>query len=211
MSRTAVRMSLLRGAMLIWVAPLFLIFFIPIPYAREIGYSLHSTERGTVVSAGSHPVQLVWSSVTLIFFLALMQINVCEIRAGVPTLARRFFAFLTDFLLRVITVAPFAGLVPLWMEAMRTGHFEWHFQRDYSVPGDELMLVGVPVTMALMLLYFVWPLMKGKQTVGCFIFGIKVTPPFGDSGVFTFRAALRRVWYEFKGLASLLRIRERRD
>jgi hypothetical protein len=58
--------------------------------------------------------------------------------------------------------------------------------------------------LALMVLYFAFPLTRGRQTVGCFIMRIKVTPPLGDRGRFTFREAFRRTYYEFNGLSPFL-------
>lgn len=65
--------------------------------------------------------------------------------------------------------------------------------------------------MVLMFLYLVWPLTKGKQTIGYFIMNLRVTPPFGNTGAFTFRAAVRRVWLEFWETGSLLLGRKDRD
>ena len=99
-----------------------------------------------------------------------------------------------------------AALAPLWLEASRTGHFAWHFQRNYAVPTDDvvstLFTFGILV---LIFLYFALPLTRGRQTVGCFIMKIRVTPPFGDGGRFTFRSALQRTWYELIGLGDLLK------
>jgi uncharacterized RDD family membrane protein YckC len=81
------------------------------------------------------------------------------------------------------------------VSAVRTGRFSWAFERSYTVSADTLVgLHLILITMGLMILYFVIPLTKGKQTVGCFVMGIKVTPPFGDEGRFTLQQAFRRTW-----------------
>jgi uncharacterized RDD family membrane protein YckC len=114
-------------------------------------------------------------------------------------------------LLRLASIT-LVALVPLWLEAARTGHFTWHFQRDYAVSTDGVFaLPSVLGFLALMVLYFVFPLTRGKQTVGCFIMRLKVTPPFGDGGCFTFPNALKRTYYEFSGLATFLTRKWDRD
>jgi len=203
-------MNLLRAVVAFWFV---LSFAVPYVFSvGEVGYTAHSKNGAVYVSAGSHPAFLVWSAIGLALFLLLMRMKAEETFDGVPSLKRRFLAFVVDFLFSLTIVTSFGGMLPLWVEGVRTGHFSWHFARDYSLQSDELFIFpGVLLSMRLMLLYFVWPLMKGRQTIGCFILRLRITPPFGDRGAFTFREAFRRTWYEFKGLCSLLRIREPRD
>jgi uncharacterized RDD family membrane protein YckC len=122
---------------------------------------------------------------------------------GIPARKRRIFAFVIDFWFSLLTLSAVGALVPLLVEAVRTGHFAWHFQRNYSVNTDGLSAVWILLFMALMVLYFTFPLTRGRQTVGCFIMRLRVTPPFGDQGCFTLRAALRRTFYAFRGLCSI--------
>ena len=58
--------------------------------------------------------------------------------------------------------------------------------------------------MGMMFLYFVFPLTRGRQTIGCFIMRLRTTPPLGDAGRFTFRAAVQGAFYEFRGLYNVL-------
>jgi RDD family protein len=203
-------MNLLRAVVAFW----FLLSFV-VQYVfsvGEVGFVAHSKDGQMHVSAGSHPVFLVWSAIGLVSFLVLMRMKAEETFDGIPSLKRRFLALVIDFSFSVTVITSLAAMLPLWLESMRTGHFSWHFSRDYSLPADEIFIVPeVLLSMGLTLLYFVWPLTKGKQTVGCFILRLRVTPPYGDRGVFTFRQALQRTWCEFKGLCSLLRIGEQRD
>lgn len=209
MLRPAIKMSLLRAVMAFWVLLSFILQYVF--SVGEVGYTAHGKNGEAYISAGSHPAFLVWSAIAVLLFLVLMRIKAEEIPDGVPSLMRRFLAFIIDFLFSLTIVSTFGGMLSLWIEGVRTGHFSWHFARDYFVPNDEILAIPfVLLSMALMLFYFAWPLTKGRQTVGCFILRLKVTPPFGDTGAFTFREAIRRVWYEFKGLGSFLRIKEGR-
>jgi RDD family len=131
---------------------------------------------------------------------------------GIPSRGRRIGSFMIDFWFSLLTLSGIGALAPLGLEATRTGHFVWHFQRVYTVGTDGVFeLPSVLIFMTLMVLYFVFPLTRGKQTVGCFIMRLKTTPPFGDGGRFTFRAALSRTIYEFRGLTSVISRDWKRD
>ena len=210
MLTTPTRMNLLRAVVAFWFLLSFMIEYFLSP--GEVGYSGHWSDGTAYVSAGSHPAFLVWAAVGLLLYFFLMHLKAEEAPDGVPTLRRRFLAFIIDFLFSLTIVASLGGMLPLWVESLRTGHFSWHFTRDYSVPSDDIFALPLAfLAMVSMVSYFVLPLMKGRQTIGCFILRLRVTPPFGDKGAFTFREALKRTWYEFKGLCSLLRVREPRD
>jgi len=157
------------------------------------------------VSAGSHPMVLVWDAIALALFVALMLRNSEAATVGVPSRGRRIAAGLIDFWFSLLTLSGIIALLPLSLEAARTGHFTWHFQRAYTVNTDGIFALPSALSvLALMALYHVLPLTRGKQTVGCFIMRIKVTPPFGDRGNFTFRQAIRRAYYEFNGFSPFL-------
>src|SRR5260370_13523205 len=193
---------------------MFLAFGFVIPWLfsiGEVGYYAEWRNGEALVSAGSHPAILVWAAIAVVLFVVLRRLSANEVTAGVPGLWRRFAAFLIDFWFSILTLS-IADLLPLWLESMRTGHFAWHFQRGYAVLADEIFgLPFVLLSMGLIFLYFVIPLTKGKQTVGCFIMRLKVTPPFGDRGAFTFREAVRRTWYEFRGVCWPFWVKDGRD
>ncbi len=122
---------------------------------------------------------------------------------GVPSMKRRAVAFMIDFSFSLMVLASLEALIPLWLEAHRTGHFSWSFERDYAVTSDSV--IGIPATLfvlGLMICYFAFPLTRARPTVGCFIMRLRVSPPFGNEGRFTFREAFRRTFYEFEGLVA---------
>jgi hypothetical protein len=209
-SRSAIKLKFLRlGVMLFLVLS---IVFLQVYSIGQVGYSAQWKDGEALVSAGSHPVAIVWAIVALLIFLAVLRIKADETIRGVPTLARRFAALLIDFWFSILAVSSFATIIPLWLEAVRTGHFSWNFQRDHSVSTDEIFaLPFVLANMVVIFLYFVIPLTKGKQTVGCFVMRLRVTPPFGTEGSFTFRQAVQRTWYEFRGLCGFLSTGKDRD
>ena len=172
--------------------------------AREIGFSLSSDDGNVMLSAGSNPIMLVWAAIALFLYVLLLRSPFKTRIVGISSGKRRVGAFAIDFFFALITVSAISSLIPLAVEAVRTGHFAWQFQRDYPAAIDGIAALLVPITMAVIFIYFAWPLMKGSQTIGCFITGLKVTPPFGDVGRFTFSEAVRRTFYEFRGLCVWL-------
>jgi uncharacterized RDD family membrane protein YckC len=171
----------------------------------QVGDSLEWKDGKARVSAGSNLVILIWDAFALILFVGLMLRKSNTSFSGVPSRGRRILAFLIDFWFSLLTISGVGAIIPLLLEAGRTGHFAWHFQRDYAVSSDAWIALPTSLSfMALMVLYFVLPLTRGKQTVGGFIMRLKVTPPFGGGGRFTFWQALRRTYYEFNGLSPFL-------
>lgn len=163
------------------------------------------TENGnTVTAAASSPTVLVWDLLAIMLFIVLMLRNTNYTVTGIPGRFRRFSAFAIDFWFCLLALSGIGSMVPLWFEAARTGHFAWDFERHYRVGTDSAIDAIVIFTMALMILYFAYPLTRNRQTVGCFVMGIKTTPPFGSDGRFTLHAALRRVFYEFRGLCGAM-------
>src|SRR5258708_23103912 len=156
MQASAARMNLLRSGVAFWFV---LSFAVPYVFSvGEVGYTAHSKNGAVYVSAGSHPAFLVWSAIGLALFLLLMRMKAEETFDGVPSLKRRFLAFLVDFLFSLTIVTSFGGMLPLWVEGVRTCHFSSHSARDYSSQLDELFIFpAVLLSMGLMLLYFVWP------------------------------------------------------
>jgi len=174
-------------------------------HSGQVGDSIQWKDGQTTVSAGSNPIILLWDAIAILLFVTLMTRNANTVVVGVPSRGRRILAFLIDFWFSLLTLSGIGALVPLWLEAARTGHFRWYFQREYAVSTDGTFALPASLAfMALMFLYFMFPLTRGKQTVGCFIMRLKVTPPFGDGGCFTFREALKRTFYEFNGMATFL-------
>jgi uncharacterized RDD family membrane protein YckC len=170
-----------------------------------VGDSIASKNGSVSVSAGSHPAVLLWATAALVIFVVLMLRGTRTVTAAVPKLRRRISAFLIDFWFSLTMLSAIWALIPLCLEANRTGKFQWYFKRDYLVSTDnQFVIPGVFAYMALMFLYFAFPLIRGKQTVGCFIMRLQVLPPFGDRGRFTLRQALRRTFYEFFGLSNVL-------
>jgi uncharacterized RDD family membrane protein YckC len=179
--------------------------------AGSVGAGTEWKDGVTTTWAASSPTALIWSALGFSLFTLLILVKPAGRVSGPPGWWRRALAFLIDFHFAVATLAGIGGGADLLAEGIRTGHFRWSFTRHYVVYGDLLLTPLIFIFMALLFLYFAFPLTLGTQTVGCFIMRTKVLPPFGSDGMSTWRAAIRRTWYEFRGVCRGGWFRPKRD
>jgi len=167
--------------------------------SNQIGFSSYEGSDKVEVSAGSHPAVIVWAVLVICLYFALLYRNLHTELVGPAKMWRRTLSFLIDFLVVVLATSSITALIPLEVEARRVGHFEWSFARDYMVSSDSALWPLAFLALIEFFLYAVYPLTRGKQTIGEYVMRIKVLPPFGVDGRFTWNAAMRRVWYSFLG------------
>jgi hypothetical protein len=171
--------------------------FLPI---NSIGFGYYQNTDGTEVSAGTHPAALVWAALVICLYVFLMKKQTHANSAGHAGLIRRFFAYVIDLLVVIGATSCIAALIPLGMEAHRVGHFEWSFQRNYTVSSDATVISPLVVLSFIELFfYFAYPLTKGTQTIGEYIMRIKVAPSSGVEGRFTWGEAMTRIFYSAGG------------
>lgn len=88
---------------------------------------------------------------------------------------RRFVAFFIDFMLGMLIISPWLGLVPVVAEAVRTGQFHWGFERHYQVATDIwLAATTVGAAMFCLCLYFAIPLTRGRVPPGARLLNLSV-------------------------------------
>ncbi len=170
-----------------------------------MGYFLRIENHETHVAGGSHPLAITFSLAGILLYLWLLGAGTEVQATSKAPLWRRFGAFVIDFYFAGSTIMWLAGLMAMVVESSRTGSFHWHFQREYGVRLDELF--GLPlalVSMALMFLYFVYPLTMAKQTVGCYLLRIGT---FWESApdkpvAMSLGEAAKRIAFEFRGLCT---------
>jgi len=119
----------------------------------QVGLSYFRSGEKTVVSSATHPVPLVWAAAGICFFWILMRKEFREEPTACASLARRFLAFLVDLYLVVLVSGSVLVLIPLSVEARRTGHFEWSFDREYVVPTDAYVLLPLSLIGVLVLFF----------------------------------------------------------
>jgi uncharacterized RDD family membrane protein YckC len=167
--------------------------------SNQIGFSSYEGSDKVEVSAGSNPAVIVWAVLVICLYIALLKSSASTELVGPAKMLRRALSFQIDFLVFVLASSAISALIPLEVEARRVGHFEWSFARDYMVSSDSVIWPLAFLALIEFFLYAVYPLTKGKQTIGEYVMRIKVLPPFGVAGRFTWDAAMKRVWYSFLG------------
>lgn len=168
----------------------------------RVGFSYVHNGDKTVVSAATHPVLLVWAVAAISCHWTLMRRGTHSERLGHVGLTRRFIAYIIDFYLVVFVCSSILTLIPLYLEAKRTGHFAWGFERDYAVRNDYYTALFLSQAALFgLFLYYTYPLLKGKQTVGSFILRTRARPGSGSEGNATFWLVCKRIFYAGLGLA----------
>jgi uncharacterized RDD family membrane protein YckC len=170
-----------------------------------IGYTAESRDGRSYVAAGSKPEVILLSVLGIVCFCVLMKAEVRLTECHTAPLQLRLAAFLLDIWFFLFVIGGIGSLPSLLLEAQRTGTFQWHFERSYSVPADDLELVLVFVYLALMVLYFVLPLAKRRQTMGCWICRLATVSANGSVLNLPISTAAWRVYMEFSGLIHLIR------
>ena len=171
-------------------------FYLP---GNQIGFSYHQHNDEIEVSAGSHPAVIAWAMLVACFYILLQKKSARAPAVAPASMTRRALSFLIDFFILVMAVSSVTAIIPLAIEAHRVGHFEWSFARNFEVPTDS---INTPLTFLFLIaffLYAVYPLTKGKQTIGDYTMRIKVLPPFGVEGKFTWSDAIKRTCYSLAG------------
>jgi uncharacterized RDD family membrane protein YckC len=170
---------------------------------KSIGFSVSDFGDNALVQGGSHPALLIWDAVAIPLLAFAMTRETSYDIVGASSWTRRFFAFLVDFFVVMMTLAPVIVLIPLAAEGFRTGRFAWYFERKYIVASDRA--IAIPLTLSLMMLmalYFALPIVRSKQTVGCYLLAVKVVPDTSDGRRFGLTDGLKRVALGFIGLCS---------
>jgi hypothetical protein len=181
----------------------------------EVGFSMVQSGGKTVVSSSTHPIFMFWAVSILVVAWLLLRSEFQVIVVGSAGLVRRFLCFLIDFYALVIAEGSFLALIPLAVEAKRTGHFAWSFGRDYSVPSDLYILTPLALAGFLLLpAYIGWALIRGKPTVGGFVTGTFVKSVDDHSQVVDWGAALKWMFWAALGAGlwpyTLLRGRDKK-
>ena len=91
----------------------------------QIGDSMQWKDGNSTVSAGSHPLVILWTAIAIALFVAVMRREPSIAVFGIPSRGRRILAFVIDFWFSLLTLSSVGALIPLWLEATRTGHFVW--------------------------------------------------------------------------------------
>ncbi len=133
-------------------------------------------------AAGTHPIALTFSLLIAVLYLLLMLAPTAHLGEPLPGIFRRFVTFWLDFIFAMILITPIMGLLPVLTEWKRTGAFQWHFERTFHAPGDELLVAaGFLIIVPSLVLYFAFPLIRHRPSPGACITGYQIVPDDGTT------------------------------
>jgi uncharacterized RDD family membrane protein YckC len=176
-----------------------------------LGYSAESKGGATTVSAGTTPLVILICLLFAGFYWLLLNsgVEIGQLRAA--PMWRRVAAFVVDMWFAVFTLGGLFGIFPLVMEEERTGTFQWHFERHYAVAGDTADIVLVMVSLVAFAGYFLLPLLRRSQTIGCWIFRLATVNSDGYVVHLPLSIAVLRMASELRGLCSPIKTFRTRD
>ncbi|MGC2830528.1 MAG: RDD family protein [Candidatus Acidiferrum sp.] len=134
------------------------------------------------------------------FLLLTTELQVGEVKTA--SMWRRYAACFIDLWFFVFVFANTTAIVPLLIEAARTGSFRWYFERDYSTSSDWMLSFLILIGIAAMASYFVLPLANRRQTIGPWLLRIATVNADGLVLNLPLRVAFRWAFAEFGELFS---------
>jgi hypothetical protein len=157
----------------------------------SLGLSAEWSDVTYRFAGGTAPWALASSVVIGILYSLLMVASSAKTLNPLPGIFRRWLAFWIDFVFAIMMVAPIFGVIPCIREWRRTGIFEWSFERNFSAAGDGwVMALTFLLSFTGILVYWAFPLMRGRPSPGSSILGYQIT--VSDENPMTFRRAFLR-------------------
>jgi hypothetical protein len=178
---------------------------------ETIGAFTEIRDGTTNVTSATSPQALLMGIGGLAVYCVVLNVPVKGQEFRVAPTWRRAAAFVVDFWFAIFTLGALFGFIDVVLEAARTGIFQWHFHRDYLVATDGVSLALVFVGLAAFVAYFLLPLMRRGQTVGCWILRLAIVNLDGCVVYLPFSTAMRRLFAEFRGVCSPLKTFRKRD
>jgi uncharacterized RDD family membrane protein YckC len=169
----------------------------------EIGFSVDSVNGVEHVSAGTSIRAVAAALIIVIAYLVALDPEPQEAAGPAASTSRRAAGWFLDFLLSLAAISAVVALLPLASEALATGHFQWHFERDSINAMDwVLSLVGIALVFGGMALYWGLPPVRGGQTIGQAVLGLRVVSTT-DQPITLPRSLLRGLLQPFAPLVWL--------
>jgi hypothetical protein len=152
-------------------------------------------------AGGTHPLALLLATVILGLYVLLMFSPSPILGDPLPGVFRRFVAFWLDFFLALMVIGPTLGILPTLTEWRRTGNFQWNFERTTYAPGDGwLVAAGIVLAAAALILYYAFPLLRGRPSPGTCITGYQIVPD--KRATITAKVAVLRTLLGFTALSA---------
>jgi len=157
---------------------------------QTIGVSAMWSNDRYRFAGGTHPWFFAIAVAIVATYFALMNKAIVGPGAPLSGLIRRFAAFWLDFVLAMMMIAPFYGILPAVVEWRRTGVFAWTFERFTVSASDSFLTIGgAGLSLVLLFLYYLLPLVRRRPSPGALIVGYQIVCDEGQSLSFSDAAA----------------------
>jgi hypothetical protein len=167
---------------------------------NPVGFISETKNGVTHTVAASSPVVVSLSILGIFLFIFVITREVRFKTFEASSLKRRFAAFIFDCWYLLLSVVGVSSLLHLLLEAKRSGVFRWHYEIENRVVSDGADAAIVLINLTAMLMYFVIPMARRRQTVGQWLFRLATVSTGGSVLYLPFSTALRRIVLAFCGL-----------
>ena len=162
----------------LWVATIALgAFVLTFFIGGGAGVTIGSVNGVGTVEASTSLASLLGAALIAAAYLIALSLPPLKAESSGPAASagRRAAAWFMDFVLSLAALSAVLALLPLTIEAFATGHFEWAFERPQITAIDVVVALGV-VGLAFVGMAFYWtvPVLRGAQTVGQCVVGLRV-------------------------------------
>ena len=180
-------------------------FFI-VPFLSRVpqtgGLSVVTTNGQTSVTGGTTPMLIGMSILVWLLYWIVLDGDEPFLAKKPAGVIRRFMAAFVDLFLAIFGLSGLSGIFPVLVEWRITGEFAWQIERDYARSSDSILLwSGLPLIFAGLVLYFAYPMTRGRTTIGEYLWGYRVLRE-GKPEHLPWKRALARSLADFGALSS---------
>ncbi|OGW46104.1 MAG: hypothetical protein A2X57_03775 [Nitrospirae bacterium GWD2_57_8] len=157
------------------------------------GVSMQQHNGEHLMQAGSSFPAILTSAVMIPFAFLYKTKGKPKIGSRPVMLWIRSLTFFIDFVTALVIIGPILTLPALLVEWQNTESFSWSFIRNWPRESDFIVAMsGALLGMIWMLFYLSFPLAQGKQTIGQYVMGYRISDFNGQRITFK-RAVLRNM------------------
>jgi hypothetical protein len=140
------------------------------------GFSVSASVEGAHAASSTSPVGLAAMAGLAFIYFSVLRIEGETPVEAYSTKSQRAVAWLVDFFAVMTAYSAGASFLMVIAESLRTHTFAWSYSRAYALPLD--LWLGVPLAFLgffIGLLYMGNAWKRGKQTIGEYLTGMKIT------------------------------------
>src|SRR3954471_3899114 len=160
----------------LWVAVLALVAFVLTFFiGGGAGVTIGSVNGVGTLQVSSSVASLFGAALIAAAYVIALTLPPLSSIGAAARLGRRAAAWFIDFVLSLAALSAVLALLPLTIEAFATGHYEWAFERSPITATDWIVsFLVIGLAFVGMAFYWALPVLRGTQTVGQCVVGLRV-------------------------------------